>query len=199
MSFKRGSLPALLLILVVYFFISYFSPKKTPQQNPPVVPSVSPTSSFTLGVQTNGSCHAAQVDPTDPQAFLPDPNCTSGVTDPSVTQENIYQTICKSGYTKTVRPSVSYTEKLKREQIAAYGYADTDMRSYEEDHLISLELGGSPSDPKNLWPEPGASINEKDRVENYLREQVCNGSMSLAEAQSEISKNWYAVFVQQHL
>jgi len=25
---------------------------------------------------------------------------------------------------------------------------------YEEDHLISLENGGDPKDPKNLWPEP---------------------------------------------
>src|SRR5216683_2609243 len=24
---------------------------------------------------------------------------------------------------------------------------------YEEDHLVSLELGGHPRDPRNLWPE----------------------------------------------
>jgi hypothetical protein len=26
-------------------------------------------------------------------------------------------------------------------------------KDYEEDHLISLELGGAPRDPKNLWPQ----------------------------------------------
>ena len=28
------------------------------------------------------------------------------------------------------------------------------MSDYQEDHLISLELGGNPTDPRNLWPEP---------------------------------------------
>ena len=35
-------------------------------------------------------------------------------------------------------------------------YADTNpISDYEEDHLIPLELGGSPTSPLNLWPEPG--------------------------------------------
>jgi hypothetical protein len=125
---------------------------------------------------------------------LPDPNCTPGVTNPNVTQDTIGETICRSGFTKTIRPPASYTSKLKREQINEYGYIDTSMRSYEEDHLISLELGGSPDDPKNLWPEPHGSPNEKDDVENYLNQQVCDGNMSLEEAQKEISTNWYFVY-----
>jgi hypothetical protein len=28
------------------------------------------------------------------------------------------------------------------------------MDCYEEDHLISLEDGGDPTDPRNLFPEP---------------------------------------------
>jgi len=31
-------------------------------------------------------------------------------------------------------------------------YVDKAPSHYEEDHLISLELGGNPRDPKNLWP-----------------------------------------------
>src|SRR5664280_1012277 len=88
---------------------------------------------------------------------LPDAACTPGATNPAVTQATIGSTICRSGYTATIRPPASYTDALKRQQIAAYGYTDTSPRSYEEDHLISLELGGASSDQRNLWPEPAPS------------------------------------------
>ncbi|PWU24136.1 hypothetical protein C5B42_00545 [Candidatus Cerribacteria bacterium 'Amazon FNV 2010 28 9'] len=170
------------------------------QSSPPTSPLVSPTSTpspHVLGVST-GECHAQQVNKDDPQAYLPDPSCTPGVTNPAVTQDNLSTTICASGYTQTIRPSVTYTNKLKIEQIASYGYEDTDPKNYEEDHFISLELGGDPSDPRNLWPEPHASINEKDKVENYLHEQVCKGVMSLAQAQQKITSNWYAIYQTLH-
>lgn len=121
---------------------------------------------------------------------LPDPSCTPGTIDPNVVQENIYQTICKKGYTKTVRPSVDYTEKLKIEQIKEYGYSDISLRDYEEDHLIPLEVGGSPSDPKNLWPEPINQAHEKDNMENLCNVKVCDGKITLIEAQKEIGANW---------
>src|SRR6058998_3049874 len=85
---------------------------------------------------------------------LPDKTRTPGVANPDVTQGNIDQTICVSGWTKTIRPPSSYTSKLKVEQIKEYRYKDTRPGGYEEDHLISLQLGGHPTDPKNLWPEP---------------------------------------------
>ena len=127
-------------------------------------------------------CHARAV----PGGVLPDAACTSGATNPAVTGS----TICRSGYTATIRPPASYTDALKRQQIAAYGYTDTSPRSYEEDHLISLELGGASSDQRNLWPEPGPSPNPKDKVENELHRRVCAGSMSLAEAQQRIATDW---------
>jgi len=130
-----------------------------------------------------GSCHARP-------GPLPDAGCTPGATNPQVTQSNIKSTTCKSGWTATIRPPVSVTDKLKREGIGAYGYTDKSMRSYEEDHLISLELGGAPDDPKNLWPEPGASPNPKDKVENALNAAVCDGHVKLADAQHAIATNW---------
>jgi len=133
---------------------------------------------------------------TDPQAVLPDSICTPGAVNADVTQDNLYQTICKSGYTKTIRPPVSYTNKLKVEQITEYGFTDTSLKDYEEDHLISLELGGDPNSVLNLWPEPHGSPNEKDTVENYLNQQVCDGNIQLEQAQKEISGNWYAIYQQ---
>ncbi len=35
-----------------------------------------------------------------------------------------------------------------------YGYADRNPAHYQEDHLVPLELGGAPRDPRNLWPQP---------------------------------------------
>lgn len=130
---------------------------------------------------TSAPCHMRGV--------LPDPACTPGVVNPDVTQANISQTICVQGYTKTIRPSVEYTDKLKQEQMTAYGFTDS-IRSHEEDHLISLELGGSPSDPKNLWPEPHASPNAKDKVEDFLHSAVCDGRISLQDAQHRITTDW---------
>jgi hypothetical protein len=84
---------------------------------------------------------------------------------------------------------VDYTENLKREQMTAYG--DTGpVSSYEEDHLIPLELGGSPTSPLNLWPEPGASPNPKDAVEDAANAAVCSGRMSLMAARQAIATNW---------
>ena len=56
-------------------------------------------------------------------------------------------------------------------------------RAFQEDHLISLELGGHPTDPSNLWPEPYPRAADVDRIENELNAKVCGGQLSLAEAQ----------------
>lgn len=130
---------------------------------------------------------------------LPDATLTPGALNPHVTQATIHQTICVHGWTATVRPPVSYTNRLKREQIAQYGYTDTNMRDYEEDHDISLELGGSPTNPKNLWPEPHhvaghLGSRTKDTLENHLKRMVCSGNLSLAKAQHMIATNWVAAY-----
>lgn len=145
----------------------------------------------TIGaISTNTqNCHARD------GGKLPDAACTPGTIDPRVTQANIHSTICVSGYTGVVRPGTSVTNRLKRQGIAAYGYADTSMSDYEEDHLISLELGGAPADPKNLWPESPRSPNAKDRVENLLHREVCAGTIRLSTAQREVSTDWTAVKV----
>jgi hypothetical protein len=140
--------------------------------------------------------------PTSAAARLPgepDPVLTPGSLNTAVTQDTIASTICTSGWTATIRPPTSYTNSLKVTQIAQYGYTDTSLASYEEDHLISLELGGNQTDPRNLWPEPytialpdGRSVGAhvKDGFETKLKNQVCSGALTLAEAQAEIGIHW---------
>ncbi len=111
---------------------------------------------------------------------------TPGVLNPAVTPATIAQTICRAGWTRTVRPPVSYTNDLKRRQLRAYGLRGPPS-AYQEDHLISLELGGNPTDPRNLWPEPYPRASAVDRIENELNHRVCSGSLTLAQAQRQES------------
>jgi hypothetical protein len=131
------------------------------------------------------------------QAYLPlpDPSCQPGVYNPDVTQDTIQSTICVSGYTKTIRPPSSYTTALKRQQIAEYGYSDTNLSDYEEDHLVALEDGGDPRAPQNLWPEPryavgGYTAANKDAVENRIHTAICNGTVTLDDARNAIATDW---------
>jgi hypothetical protein len=132
-----------------------------------------------------GSCHAIG----SGLYSRPDPSCTPGALNPAVTQETIHNTICHGGWTDTVRPPESVSEPEKAASMAAYGDRGA-MDGYEYDHLVPLELGGATNDPRNLWPEPGASPNPKDAVEDDLNREVCDGQLSLAEAQREIVRNW---------
>jgi hypothetical protein len=128
---------------------------------------------------------------------LPDPVCTPGARNPDVTSRLINKTICVTGWTKTIRPPVSVTNRMKRVSMAEYG-AKGEPSDYEYDHLISLQLGGHPSDPRNLWPEPydvpgdnnDLDARDKDVVETRLKRLVCNGQMTLRTAQRLIAKDW---------
>lgn len=110
-----------------------------------------------------------------------------------MTQADIGRTICRDGYTGTVRPPESITEAEKRASLRAYGDRRP-LHYYEYDHLVPLELGGAPNDARNLWPEPGASPNPKDELEYRLRERVCARRMSLAAAQLAIARDWVAAY-----
>jgi len=111
---------------------------------------------------------------------------TPGVLDPTVDQATIRSSICVQGWTHTIRPPVAYTNDLKRKGLEQYGLRGPPS-AYQEDHLISLELGGHPTDPRNLWPEPYPRASQVDQIENELNAAVCSGRLSLADAQQRES------------
>jgi hypothetical protein len=115
-------------------------------------------------------------------ALRADPLRTPGVLNPDVTQANIRATICKRGWTRTVRPPVAYTNALKHRQMRLY-HEPGPPSAYQEDHLVSLELGGHPTDSRNLWPEPYPRASAVDEIENELNARVCSGALTLAAAQ----------------
>jgi hypothetical protein len=172
--------------------------------------------------------------PAPPSAFIgpaeiyPDATRTPGFTNPDVTQENLADTICNPSFRTgpPLRPPTSYTNPLKASQMVEYGDTVSDpnktcmlhsdnVACYEEDHLISLENGGNPRDPRNLWPEPYftaidgkvVGARQKDVVEGYIRNAICfniagyvsrgtkaHASLTLKRGQEILTGDWYACY-----
>ena len=107
------------------------------------------TSTTTTTTSTTTTSTTTTTTTPEPQSVLPDPAITPGVLNPKVGQSTIKKTICKSGWTATIRPPVSYTNNLKIQQMVLYEETGSPS-NYEEDHFIPLELGGAPRNPKNL-------------------------------------------------
>jgi hypothetical protein len=142
-----------------------------------------------------GSCHARHTG----LFSLPDARCTPGALNPAVTQATIDVTICRRGWTSTVRPPQAITGPEKRASMKAYGHHQP-VSGYEYDHHVSLELGGAVNDPRNLWPEPdypqrsGFYLNPKDKLEGALKRLVCQRKLRLGQAQHLIASDWPSAY-----
>ena len=125
----------------------------------------------------------------DTKQNFPDKACTPGDVLPNITKDDI----CRPDYSK----GISIIQESESNAVfAEYGIGNYTSGRYEVDHFVSLELGGS-NDISNLWPElvdPKPGFHEKDKVEDYLRNQVCSGAMTLEEAQIKIVNNWLDIY-----
>ncbi len=127
---------------------------------------------------------AAPILPSAPD--IPDHTRTPGAINKDITQDNIQTTVCVAGWTKTIRPSASYTEELKKRQMRELGLPGT-ARDYHEDHLVPLCVGGAPRDARNLWPQPLKgkwTDKRKDLLEASVCRQVCKGDITLQAGQA---------------
>ena len=129
---------------------------------------------------------------------VPDPRCTPGGANPSVTVAMLRNPAWRTGCIRNHETS----ERKKHKTYRWYGireprgnYGDTQV--CELDHLVPLELGGADG-LGNIWPECGPSgaamedryFKVKDRVEDYLAYEVKSGRMPLREAQEGIATDW---------
>ena len=101
-----------------------------------------------------------------PAELYPHSPKTPGFANPDIVQDNIADNLFSATWsTSTIRPPTSYTNPLKLKQMEESGDTVNDPAGAcmlssnnkgcnEEDHLISLENGGHPRDPRNLLPEP---------------------------------------------
>jgi hypothetical protein len=197
--------------------------------------------SISLTVLGDGFPGQGQSKRIGPAEIYPDVGRTPGAGNPKVTQENIQDNICNREWsTRLIRPPAEYTSKLKRKQLREYGdtvhqtraeliipntgKVDTtrcvahsdNMACYEEDHLISLEDGGDPTDPRNLWPEAYNTkvgwvimgAHQKDIVEGFIHDEICydiphskktshipaTRAITLKRGQEILASDWYACY-----
>ena len=129
---------------------------------------------------------AFQAHAADP--ILPNPKLTPGAV--LTTDRTI---ICQPGYSKSVRHT---SGRLKHEVYLEYGINKKNGH-YEVDHLIPLSIGGADV-RENLWPESRDTqpwnASAKDRLENYLHNEVCAGRMQVEEAQKAIASDWVGAY-----
>lgn len=130
--------------------------------------------------------------------LLPDPACTPGAINPTITAEVLQN----PDFRTTCVRSHATTEQQKAGTYKFYGIDHPSNNSgqsqtCELDHLISLELGGADT-LDNIWPQcgpPNVALSErffkrKDGVENFLAKQVKEGKISLSDAQRGIASDW---------
>lgn len=79
--------------------------------------------------------------------------------------------------------------------FATYGIPWARHAKYEDDHVISLELGGR-NDNTNRFPQPYPQAYSKDSVENWARRQACSGKLSLPYIQRQMVSDWVVLYRQ---
>jgi len=87
------------------------------------------------------------------------------------------------------------SEETKVLVFESYHISYPTKKDYQLDKYIPMELGGS-NDIRNLWPQgvknPG--YKEKDKVEQYLYQEMCAGKINITTAQEMIKKDWVEVY-----
>ena len=129
----------------------------------------------------------------------PDPNCTPGAINPTLTLQVLTSRAFKTG---CVRDEATSAEQKRKTydwyRIRRPANNAGKHQICELDHFISLEIGGADT-LENIWAQCGPSrrvvlskryFKQKDIVENYLAWLVKNRRMFLDEAQRGIADDW---------
>jgi hypothetical protein len=133
--------------------------------------------------------------------YLPDPVLTPGAILPSIADDRL----CTKD--RRVRaPEIA--KELEDEVFAAYGIRSPKPGQWKIDVLIPVELGGDPSNIKNLFPLPysinadGSDLgaNTKRLAEVAVLRQLCGASqtspqkITFAEAREQFANNWPVLY-----
>jgi hypothetical protein len=118
---------------------------------------------------------------------LPDPSETPGV---------IRTTNAAKVCSETTTQYRHTTASTKKHVCMEYGLEPHcwGPEKAEIDHLLPLELGGL-DNIQDLWPQPAPSYHWKDKLENFLKHEVCvTKKLELAAAQKCIMDDWVACY-----
>lgn len=127
---------------------------------------------------------------------LPDSRRTPGAVDPGITQTSMAATICDPQYTARQMPPPSWKAAATR-RFASVLHPGEKPENFALDQLVPLSLGGSPTDPRNLWLQPWTGetgTGTKDNLETLLNRMVCSGQITLVTAQQQIARNWIETY-----
>ncbi len=139
-------------------------------------------------------------------AELPPPPLTAAAIEPKIKitpkitsknyQDNLPQTLCVGGQVSSAHSSYFWGKPGKL-QLCKFSYMETSSKNYEEIRLAPPSVGGNPSDPRNLWPQPQISAwdaAQKERRKFVTSRMVCTQEITLAEIQQAISANLIEVW-----
>ncbi|MGF6244036.1 hypothetical protein P3T42_005801 [Paraburkholderia sp. GAS38] len=122
---------------------------------------------------------------------------SAAMLDEHVTQQSIAGTICRPDYADAVSPPFDVMMEHKQRLLAERGIAADDGTDYALDRRVPVLLGGSPDAPANLdllpWAGTGGE-RRKARFVVHLKRCVCEGKLSLSDAQAAIVGNWSAAY-----
>jgi hypothetical protein len=126
---------------------------------------------------------------------VPNRKLTPGVTRPLSTAD-----VCSTKWGTDER---HVSDGMKKAVFEEYGIPWEKHSDYEVDHLVSRELAGDdgkpdPLDIRNLWPQAWVgpwNAHMKDRLENRLHKLVCDGTITLRQAQDAIRKDWRKAYL----
>lgn len=159
---------------------------------PPSISTVEPLPPSTTAPAVDdqeGGAHPGQFMANDLGVVLPDAEVTPGAVFDDVESDDI----CDIHYTQSVRQP-RFNDKV--EAFARYGISIHDRDVYEVDHLVPVGLGGTNA-LENLWPQPNDGATgapAKNQLEQELRTRVCGGDLTLKEAQTAISADWWQAY-----
>jgi hypothetical protein len=114
---------------------------------------------------------------------------------PGMTRPVNLEDICASGDSD---PDPAVSPQLQEAVFREYGISHRRAaKDFQVDYLISPQLGGT-DDVRNLWPQSYKdavwNAEAKDALEHHLSRLVCEGKVSLTEAQSDIATDWIAAY-----
>ena len=190
-SFNRNFLPSVLLIVAVLGApVSAFgSSKKCPAGSVAQL-HIDVDAHTPFGTAEGSECHIGKKN----DFPWPDPKCTPGAFNPSVTVETLTS---KKFVTDCIRNKAT-SEKEKGKTYETYDVAHpsrADAGTCELDHLVPLELGGADT-LDNIWPQCGTAesgdvyFRTKDKVETCIAKKVKAGDMDLDNARKKIAADW---------
>lgn len=118
----------------------------------------------------------------------------NGFSTPGATTKASAKQICAADFDASVKPVAQWQRNAALEK---YGVRPESF-SGELDHLVPVSLGGS-NEPENLWPmHPAGDMTPaaKARLAERLKTMVCDGKMTLKDAQNAFKKDWTKAYKQ---